>query len=45
MSKKKREICEFEINVFEEFFCLRSNISNDNVISAKSLGLKTGVVN
>ena len=32
-------------NVFEEFFCLRSNISNDNIISTKSLGLKTGVVN
>ena len=32
-------------NGIEEFFFLRSNISNDNIISAKSLGLTTGVVN
>ena len=30
-------------NGFEEFFCLRSNLSNDNIISAKRLGLKTCV--
>ena len=30
-------------NGFDEFFCLRSNLSNDNIISAQSPGLKTGV--
>ena len=35
MSKKEREICEFENrNEYKEFFCLRSNISNTNIISA-----------
>ena len=29
--KNEIEICE---NVFQEFFCLRSNPSNDNIISA-----------
>ena len=28
---------------FEEFFCLRSNLSNDDIISAYGPGLKTGV--
>ena len=32
-------------NGFEEFFCLHSNLSNDNVISAKRPGLKTDVEN
>ena len=32
-------------NGFEEFFSLRSNLSNDNVISAERLGLKTGIEN
>ena len=31
--ESEREICKFEME-FEEFFCLRSNISNDNMISA-----------
>ena len=30
-------------NGFEEFFCLRSNLSNDNIVSAKRPGLKTGM--
>ena len=29
-------------NGFGEFVCLRSNLSNDNIISAKRPGLKTG---
>ena len=43
MSKKEREICEFENrNEFKEFFfCLRSNLSNTNI----RLGLKTGLEN
>ena len=32
-------------NGFEEFFCLRSKLSNDNKISALRSGLKTGVEN
>ena len=32
-------------NGFEEFFCLRSNLSNDNIISALRTGLKTGLEN
>ena len=32
-------------NGLEEFFCLRSNLSNDNIISALRPGLKTGVGN
>ena len=32
MNKKEREICEFET--------LRSNLSNDNIISAERPGLK-----
>ena len=32
-------------NEFEEFFCLRSNLCNDKIISAHRPGLKTGVEN
>ena len=32
-------------NRFEELFCLRSCLSNDNIISAERPGLKTGVGN
>ena len=32
-------------NGFEEFFCLRFNLSNDKIISAHRPGLKTGVEN
>ena len=32
-------------NAFEEIFCLRSNLSNDEIISAERPGLKTGVEN
>ena len=32
-------------NEFEEFFCFRSNLSNDNIISANRPGLKTDVEN
>ena len=39
MSKKDKEICEFE------FFCLCSNLSNDDIISALRPGLKSGVEN
>ena len=30
-------------NGFEEFFCLPSNLSNDNIVSAERPGLKTGM--
>ena len=30
-------------NGFDEFVCLRSNLSNDNIISALRPGLKTGM--
>ena len=30
-------------NGFEEFSCLRFNLSNDNIISAQQQGLKTGM--
>ena len=33
MSKKEKEICEFETDL-KNFFCLRFNLSNDNIISA-----------
>ena len=34
MSKKDgREICEFEMDL-KNFFCLHSNLSNDNIVSA-----------
>ena len=38
MSKKEREICEFEMD-------LRSNLSNDNTISAYRPSLKTDTEN
>ena len=41
MSKKEREICEFEMN--EEFVCLGSNLSYYNIISAQMPGLKTSM--
>ena len=31
------------LNGFEYFFCLRSSLSNDDIISAYRPGLKTGV--
>ena len=34
MSEKEREICEFEMDLKFFFFGLRSNLSNDNIISA-----------
>ena len=33
MSKKERKISEFEI-ALKNFFCLSSNLSNNNIISA-----------
>ena len=33
MSKKEREVWEFEMDL-KNFFCLRSNLSNHNIISA-----------
>ena len=33
MNKKERVICEFEVD-FKKSFCWRSNLSNDNIISA-----------
>ena len=30
-------------NAFEKNFCLRSNLSNDDIISAERPGLKTGM--
>ena len=33
MSKKEREICEFEMDLKNLFVCLRSILSNDNIIS------------
>ena len=33
MSKKEKEMCEFQMDL-KNFFCLRSNLSNDNIISA-----------
>ena len=41
MSKKEREICEFEMDL-KNFFCLRSNLSNESITSALRPGLKTG---
>ena len=38
------EICEFEMHL-KKFFCLRSNLSNDEIISAERPGLKTGMEN
>ena len=42
MRKKEREICEFEMGL-KNFFCFRSNLKNDDIISAKRPGLKTGM--
>ena len=39
MNKKEREICGF---IKEIFFCWRSNLSNDDIISLYRPGLKTG---
>ena len=33
MNKKERVTCEFEVD-FTKSFCWRSNLSNDNIISA-----------
>ena len=41
MSKKEREICEFEMDL--KNFCLCSNQSNDNIIPAYGPGLKTSM--
>ena len=38
------EICEFEMHL-KKFFCLRSNLSNDEIISAERPRLKTGMEN
>ena len=44
MSKKEREICELDL--FDEFVCLRSNpVRNDNINSTERPGLKTGAEN
>ena len=55
MSKKEREICEFEMEFKKYFFCCRSNLSNDDIITEIPVlkteigfyrpGLKTGVKN
>ena len=42
MSEEERKICEFEMDL-SNFFCFRSNLSNDNIISAYRTGLKTGM--
>ena len=42
MSKKERKICEFEMDL-NNVFCSRCNLSNDNIISAQTWGLKTGM--
>ena len=33
MNKKEKVMCEFQMD-FKKYFCLRSNLSNDNIISA-----------
>ena len=35
MSKKEREICDFKMDL-KNFFCLRSNLTNDNIICLKA---------
>ena len=42
ISKKEREIREFEMDL-KNFFCLRSNLRDDDIISAYRSGLKTGM--
>ena len=34
MNKKERVICEVEVDFIKKSFCWRSNLSNDNTISA-----------
>ena len=34
MSKKEREICEFEMDLMDLFVYALNNLSNDNIISA-----------
>ena len=43
MSKKEREKCELKMALKNRIFCVRSNLSNDNIISAQRPGLKTGM--
>ena len=43
MSKKEREMCENEMDLKNLFFCLRSYLGNDDIISAERPGLKTGM--
>ena len=43
MSKKEREICKFEMDLKKLLFCLHSNLSSDNIISASRPGLKMGI--
>ena len=43
MSKKETEICKFEMDLKNLFVCLRSILSNDNIISGLRPGLKTGM--
>ena len=42
ISKKEKGKCEFEMDL-ENFFCLRPNLSNDNIIPGLRPGLKTGM--
>ena len=42
MNRNEIEICEFKMHL-KNFFCLRSNLSNDDIISAYRQGLKMGV--
>ena len=39
VGKKEGEMCEFEMDL--KNFCLCTNLSNDNIISAERPGLKT----
>ena len=43
MSKKELKRSMRIRNAFEECFCLRSNLSRNDIISAKRPGLKTGM--
>ena len=42
MSKKEREMCDYEMDFKKSFFCYFSNLSNDDKISWRP-GLKTGM--
>ena len=44
MNRNEIEICEFKMHL-KNFFCLHSNLSNDEIISANRPGMKTGVEN